>query len=413
MQRARRGLIRASVLVSFFGTLSAGLLPGQEEPSDTVTLSDIRRTTASGQYAHPTSFFRLHGYVTMVYVEAQDGLGSEVGATPQILVSGLSPRTDVNESGFRNDAAVFVGGEPLRGVGAVVELHFVGNGLDPVITEAKVTWDVAGLAGGDASLRFAFGRFWWPFGIHNHEWFSAVNTFSVLSPAAGEAVPAHYNEVGAMAEGEWLVGRRVGINYVAAVGNGVPSFELMDNVMATAFDADGDRSLTGRLAVAVRSAAKVDLGFSAARGRMRSGTSTDFGIDDPRRYGAEFWALGPDLRVEAPGFRLSGYYYRSREDLEGAPLPRLDRRGATVEPAIVLTPRSKQVQRVSLVGRWGYADEETLAGQTLRRTQFGAGVEVQATDLLKAKLAYLVQREGRDAPQVANNLLALAITAEF
>ena len=149
-----------------------------------------------GLYADAASFFRFHGYVSLGLAATQGDLGGQSGTTPQILLSGVSPRTQRNEGGFRNDAALFVGGEPFEGASAVMEFHFVGNAADPVITEAKLTWDPFHDKEKDYSLRLSAGRFWWPFGIHNAEWFSAVNAFSVLSPAATEVVPAHYTEVG-------------------------------------------------------------------------------------------------------------------------------------------------------------------------------------------------------------------------
>lgn len=97
------------------------------EPQDT---EDLRRKTPSGQYIDPASFFRFHGYVTLTYAEPQAEFGSEIGVPPQILVSGRSPRTGENEGGFKNDGALFIGGEPFEGVGSVVELHFVGNALE-------------------------------------------------------------------------------------------------------------------------------------------------------------------------------------------------------------------------------------------------------------------------------------------
>lgn len=175
-------------------------------------------------------------------------MGPGPDGTPNILVSGPgpSPLTGKNEGGFRNDAALFVGGEPFEGVGGIIEIHFVGDATDPVITEAKMTWDVLGEDGGNTTLRLSGGRFWWPFGIHNGEWFSAINRFSLISPAATEVVPAHYNEVGVMAEGEVKLQDAMGLNYVFSIGNGVPGFGMPDNVRKTQFDSNGNRTLTSR-----------------------------------------------------------------------------------------------------------------------------------------------------------------------
>ena len=58
-----------------------------------------------------------------------------------------------------------------------------------MLTEAKLSWDLGEYIGNDnLALRLVGGRYWWPFGIHNDEWFSAVNRFALLSPAATDAV---------------------------------------------------------------------------------------------------------------------------------------------------------------------------------------------------------------------------------
>ena len=173
---------------------------GQEDEGD--FMDSLRRSTPSGDYVDPASFFRFHGYISLSYTEAGKDLGPGAGGAPNILVSGPGPSPDTgkNEGGFRNDAALFVGGEPFEGVGGVIEIHFVGDADDPVLTEAKLTWNLIDRE--DHQLRVSGGRFWWPFGIHNGEWFSAINRFSLLSPAATGVVPVHYNEVGIKEKGE-------------------------------------------------------------------------------------------------------------------------------------------------------------------------------------------------------------------
>lgn len=136
---------------------------------DTESTIDLRRTTPSGQYIDPSSFFRFHGYVSLSNSALGKDLGSESKASPQILVTGTSPRSGENESGFKNDAALFIGGEPFGGISSIIEIHFVGDASDPVITEAKMIWDMIGRDGGSFTLRTVGGRFWWPFGIHNDE----------------------------------------------------------------------------------------------------------------------------------------------------------------------------------------------------------------------------------------------------
>ena len=99
-------------------------------------------------------------------------------------------------------------------------------------TEAKLLCDIVETEDGHPfTFRLVGGRYWWSFGIHNDEWFSTINRFYLISPAAAEVVPAHYNEVGIMAEGEIKLADSFGANYAVSVGNGMPSFELMNNVV--------------------------------------------------------------------------------------------------------------------------------------------------------------------------------------
>jgi len=73
------------------------------------------------------SYLWLFGYVSLSYAHPQADFGKIPNTAPQILVSSVSPRSGDNEGGFRNDGALFIGGEPFEGVGTVIELHFVGN----------------------------------------------------------------------------------------------------------------------------------------------------------------------------------------------------------------------------------------------------------------------------------------------
>lgn len=404
---------RAALTLLLCGSVAPHTLAGQRAASDALTTHSVRRATASSLYSDTARAYRLHGYATLTFSENGEALGSEVGRTPQTLIPGTSARSGVNPSGFKQDAAVFIGGEPVRGIAAMIEVHFEGNALDPILAEAKLTWDLVGQAGGDAALRLTAGRFWWPFGQHDREWFSTLNAFTALSPAGGEVVPAHYNEVGAMLEGEVVAGRDFGFNYLVAVGNGTPSFELTDNVNGTAFDENENRTVTSRVAFAFRGSSDIDVGFSVAHGTLREGLSTTYAATDPRRFGAKFTAYGPDLSVSSRHFQLTSYYYVSRETLVGAPLPHLNRDGLTVEPRGVFYPRVGNLMELSLHGRFSFSDELNLDGTTFRRLQYAFGASTRVGELLSIKASYILQREKQDATEVPNNIFVLALTAEF
>lgn len=392
----------------------------EADKEDKEKVEDLQRDTPSGRYIDPASFFRFHGYATLTYSEVDSQLGTTRGAVPQILVSQPSPRTGENESGFRGDAALFVGGEPFEGVGSVMEIHFVGDATDPVITEAKITWDFLDTEGSRTPVRLIAGRYWWPFGIHNAEWFSSVNRFSLVSPAAAEVVPPHYNEVGAMLEGEALVSEHVGLNYLVSVGNGANSFRLGDNVRNTTFDGDANRTVTGRAGVVVLGdELDLELGFSVASGELRTGTDDGFAMDDPRRYEADMLAYGPDLRLDYAGFDLRSYFYFSEEDLQvqaaapGVTLTELEREGLTVEPAYTFDIGLDRFQEITVLGRFSYADEETMAGESLRRYQYGAGVVLGLTRNFSVDINYMAQEEGEDLLETANDAFTASLTAEF
>ena len=382
-----------------------------------------RRTAPSNLYVDPASFFRLHGYATLGFSAPQRQLGADPSRTPHILVSGISPRTNETERGFRHDAAIFVGAEPFDGVSATVELHFVGNGLDPVLTEAKATWDFLLLEDTQwIAARVVGGRYWWPFGNHNAEWFSAVNHFSLVSVAAAEVVPAHYNEVGLMFEGEVALGPSVGLNAVFSVGNGVPGFELSDSIRRSAFNFNGDFTYTGRLALfAETDNILIEAGFSASGGVLRDGTlsaeqnigGTTIGEDDARFYGADFLALGGDATVQAYGLTLTGYYYTSSENLDFGQNDQLDRQGFTIEGGYQFDVGLRFLKSIGLVGRVSYANEEALSGEKQRWTQYGPAGYLLLTRTLTLRASYLIQSEAGAAVELDNNVFAVSATAEF
>ncbi len=387
--------------------------PQRALADDSEDTESIRRKTPSGQYVDPASFFRFHGYVSLSYTEAGKALGAGPDGTPHILVSGPGPAasTGRNPGGFRNDSALFVGGEPFDGVGGIIEIHFVGDATDPIITEAKLTWDL--VENSRRTLRLVAGRYWWPFGIHNDEWFSANNRFALLSPAATEAVPTHYNEVGAMLEGEAFLGSQLGLNYALSVGNGVPSFSLMPNVRATGADSNDDRSLSGRLGLVLDANYRTEIGLSLAGGQLRDAEDTARPTTDPDRYRADFDAWGIDLALNWQAFALRSYYYSSTEDLRTAPLAQLQRDGYTIEPSYALRFKREHYNVVTILGRYSSVDEQTLGLGTLRRTQLGAGINIQITRSFVAKLGFVAQGEGAQMPSIDNNALTLSLTDVF
>lgn len=392
-------------------------MPERDAKLSKGTQEQFKRQTPSGQYADPTSFFFLHGYVTLTYADFTRGFGSAPGQAPQILVAGTSARTGKAASGFRNDSALFFGSELTPALKGLLEIHFVGNGRDPIITESKIVWQPVDTGEGRPSLRLVGGRYWWPFGIHNDEWFSAVNDFNVLSPAATEVTPAHINEVGVMAEGEWALSDRIGVNYLASVGNGVSSFELSDNVGETLnnqFDNDSNKTFTTRVGIFpwVR---HLEVGASFSGGALRRGIATGFAVTDARRYEADFRAYGLDARYRLRDLALRSYWYFSEEALSGgAPVKRLDRNGGTLDALYTVLKDAPLFKEVAVKGRVSTATDATLAAGTFRRSQYAFGVNVRPHEHFLLKAEYVLQNEsGGGIDEVKDNGFDVSGTVEF
>jgi hypothetical protein len=79
------------------------------------------------------------------------------------------------------------------------------------------------------------------------------------------------NEVGAMLEGELVLSSTMGFNFALSVGNGVPGFHMPTVVRRTGADANGNRTFTGRLGLAVLGGLYAELGVSVASGQLRDG----------------------------------------------------------------------------------------------------------------------------------------------
>ena len=282
-----------------------------------------------------------------------------------------------------------------------------------MITEAKLDWHLLGNNDGDFYFRLVVGRFWWPFGIHNAEWFSALNRFAVLSPAAGQVLPAHYNEVGVMGEGEIRLSGDLGLNYLAAVGNGVPGFGLAGNVRGTRFDTNNNRTVTGRLGLVLNGPIRAELGFSIAGGRLRARLDNERGLGDPSRYRASFTAIGQDLSVRLGPFSLRSYYYRSIEDFTDAPVNELARDGLVLEPVYTIAFERDSLKSLSLIGRFSYAAEDVFTGGEFRRTQLGLSLYAHIKSSFIAKLSYVAHDEDKDLPEVDDDLLNISLTKEF
>ncbi|MEM9194495.1 MAG: hypothetical protein AAGF12_35285 [Myxococcota bacterium] len=380
-----------------------------EEIEEEEARPNLRRDTASGAYSGPTlQFFALHGYATVVLAATEDRFGS---TTPQILLPGIGP-SGVNEGGFTSDSAIFIGTDTNLDLSATVEVHFIGTGFDPVLTEAKVSWQIWRLweeTIPEFTLRLVGGRFWWPFGDHNHEWFSSVNRFNTISPAATIAVPPHHNETGLMLEGEIMFGEELGLNYVLAVGNGPRGFRLSDNVPAGPFDLDSNRAFTGRLEFVWTD--RLRLGFSIAQGKLRIGDPTLLPMD-PNAFAADFLSLGPNLRLSFSGFELRSYFYYSLEMLEQAPRDELIHWGALGELTYT-TAALPVVGRAIPKVRLSHGRADALPTGDSRETQLGFGVDFEPHEQLRLKFEYVLVRGPDFLEEADSDVFSASLSGSF
>ncbi len=371
------------------------------------------RYTPTGMYADPTSFFFIHAYTTLTYADFEKGLNQVPGSTEQILVAGNSSRSGKHEQGFKQDSCLFIGSEVTERLKALIELHLVGNARDPILTESKFEWTLID-APSQPTLRLVGGRYWWPFGIHNSEWFSAVNAFNLQSPAATEVVPAHWNELGIMAEGEWPLQENLGLTYLVSLGSGVSSFELGDNVgmaRSNAFDHDGNLTVTTRVGI-FPWVENLAVGASFAAGALRRGADTSYAVSDARRYEADLIVYGFDATYEWERLELRGYWNFSSEDLEDAVLKRLDRNGGTLDALYTVADNVPLFGQVRLKGRFSTAKDVTLAEGSLRRYQYGLGLNAYPHPHFLLKAEYFLQQESA-IDEIENNGFNLSGTLEF
>ena len=394
-------------LLSKFGVQ----IPHREMAQET-NRDALKRTTPSGAYADPSSFFFLHGYTSVNYSDFQQDLSTEPGQTGQILVAGASSRTGKHSSGFKTDSALFIGSEISENLSTVMELHLVGNARDPVITEAKFTWEPFETPEDMPSARVVAGRYWWPFGNHNDEWFSAVNKFNLQSPAATEVVPAHLNEVGVMVEGEWAIAEDFGMNYLLSIGNGASSFELSDNVGSTnSFDIDNTRFLTTRIGL-FPWIENLETGVSFAAGKMRTGLDFRIAATDARHFDSDLIALGFDMAYSWKDLDFKGYWYFSEEDLGRADIDTIDRNGGTFEILYNAFEDLWIFKDIDLKARFSHAQDATILNGTFERQQYGFGLNVRPHEYFLIKSEYFVQDEnGIDESQ--NNGFNVSGTVEF
>ena len=401
-----------------------------EENTDSITnnkaeqgidLNQAQRHTPSGYYLDPGSLFFWHGYINGVYAHLDNDFGKSPHTQGQILVNGSNRFSGANTGGFQHDAALFVGSEMFQGFQGILEIHFVRSALDPVLTEAKIMWHVIDKKEWPTHLAIGVGRQWWPFGIHNQQWFSSLNLFNVISPIATQVLPPHHNEIGAWLEGYSQLGR-VGLNYVAGVGNGPLSFSMMDNVRINLFGHSKKPAVTGRFGIKP-GVTWLELGASGSWGGMRDGSvrgadeDPELATIDPRFYAADFWATGTDLRIDTEvGFRLTADFAWSREMLRGdAPRSSLDRFGfyADAYYGLPVPQYPKWLWSIGPKVLYSEAWLEQLQGEREHGRHVGFGVNYYPIEQVVLKVEYVFVKGGNAAGYDQDNIFDIGLALSW
>ena len=375
----------------------------------------------AGAYLKPTSFFSLHGYVNGVFGSKSDEWTNpdltQISAPGQLLV----PNT--NESSFQYDAALVIGSELSSRARVAMELHLVSNpsgngtagpgGLTIAMTEATASYDILPKA-----LTFSGGLFWAPFGIVNRDWLGAQNNFSLV-PRASAAIPVHFNERGIRLNGVFDLSENAAMNYVFSIGNGLNGFS--DIRGQNSFDANSNKTTTGRIGVFPGLGKDLELGASFLQGSLRdNGTVVD--PADAMAYGADLGAFGMDIGYRKNNFEIKSYLIKSKEKLSanGAFAPEdLTRSGFMTEIMYLIKVDSEnlygimpklRVDRLS-VQSLSY-DNVNLSTESLHSIVYSLGVNIKASENFIFSFDYNVAQESGQA-DIDNNRFFGKITANF
>ncbi|MEM7588694.1 MAG: hypothetical protein AAF320_00795 [Myxococcota bacterium] len=393
----------------------------QNKTEQEIDLGQAQRRTPSGYYLDPGSLFFWHGYINGVYANLDNDFGKSPLTQGQILVNGSNRFSGANTGGFQHDAALFVGSEMFQGFQGVLEIHFVRSALDPVLTEAKIMWHVINKKEWPTHLAIGVGRQWWPFGVHNRQWFSSLNPFNVISPVATHVLPPHHNEIGAWLEGYSQAGK-VALNYVVSVGNGPLSFGMMDNVRINVFGHSKKPAVTGRFGIKP-GLPWLEIGASGAWGGMRDGSvrgadeNPEQAQTDPRFYAADFWAAGADLQIDTEvGFRLVSDFAWSQEMLRGdSPRSSLDRFGfhADAYYGLPIPQYPKWLWSIGPKVLYSEAWIDQLQGGREHGRHIGFGANYYPIEQVALKVEYVFVKGGNGAGYDKDNIFDVGLVLSW
>lgn len=390
--------------------------------------------TAGGNYADPTSFFFLHGYVNSVFAKFVGGGNAEDTAGNPLPAPGqLGLPAPAGNGAFQADWALFLGSEIAENLKVIYEHHWVKSGNGNKITEMNVQWAPV------KNWWVSGGLYWAPFGILNQDWLQAQNLFATI-PNATRAFPFHSNVVGFRVNGDYAVNDAAGVNLVLSLDNGSSGMSIAQQELGG--DSNDNKQVQGRLGIFPGLGKNLEIGYSFALDRFRnaeqalanrsgkSGTTAT----DPLSYPAFFTAHGLDLTAHALENRLKvrGYYINSRENLEGDPtttgagasfsatdVGALLRQGLMGEASFVFLKDVAKLKEVLVKLRYDQSWVENLAlvGGTPTRVLFNdrvtsLGLEVKPHQHVRIGVEYHIAEElGRQ--QVDNNGVVVKMTGEF
>jgi len=413
-----------------------GSIQGQEntettEPSTSTETAAPKTTnykwqTPAGIYTDPSSFFSLHGYVNGVYAGKSphwtNSDPTQLGKPAQLLV----PKTD--KSAFQFDAALVISSEITQKTRVLIETHFVSDpsnsgaagpgGLTIAMTEATASYDLA-----SEYLTVSAGLFWVPFGIVNTDWLGAQNLFGLIPRASG-VIPVHYNEKGVRLNGAISISRKIGINYVVSLGNGVENMNISGQ---SSFDKNDDKTFAGRIGVFPGLGDKLSIGLSYLRGQLSATGDSSLGATNVLRYPSTIRASGVDVTFIMDNFKLRGYGIISTQDLltsgglTGASEDlSIDRQGAAIEASYTITISKKLPTLIPKVrfdwvniGSLGTNGSGDVAVATYTTYVTSFGLNIGINQFVYFSFDYNIAREHKGQAEHDNDRFLAKMTAQF
>ncbi len=369
-------------------------------------------------YDEPTKqFLSIHGYASGIFAASFEDEFTSSGEANQAFLPGMQGDS---KAGFGFDGT-FSPGLAIPEGAARLQIQFVQG--SPTMMQLYARWHILESLDDPpsrAKLRLTAGRFWWPFGNHNSEWFSIKNDFNLQTPVATQVVPPHHSPIGAKLDGAVALTEELGLNYtlgtsagprfLAAGEQGGPVRNTMPKV-----NIEEQPAVTGRVVGVMKE--KFRLGFSISHGRLRAASMDVEDPDDVRNYPATYLAYGPHARVGVGDLTARLNYYRSEENLEetdeSAENMSLQNWGATADVLYQLPFDLPAIGHLSPKVRFSVAESDNADGTDQTMYQYGGGMNFHPAEPVLLKAEYLLQQEEGALDETPNNLFTASVSVQY